>query len=147
MSIARRDYILRMIEQFAQAMARAMGARRSGDLDEAELVVRETADGIFGPMRSMLDALDPLSAATLVADAEKTRVYAALTAEEAEIREARGDAPKARAARRRALELYLEVARGERAIEPRTRDAIAALRGGVDEARLGARYREQLGRL
>ncbi len=147
MSIARRDYILRIIEQFAQALARIMGARRSGNLDEAARLLKETADGIFGSTRSMLDALEPASAATLLSSADKTRIYAALTAEEAELAAARGDAAKARAARRRALELYLEAVRGAQAIEPETREAMAALRGEVDESRLGARYREQLQRL
>lgn len=147
MSIARRDYILRMIEQLADVLARAMGLRRGGKLDEAERLVRETADGIFGSTRGMLDALDAASAATLLSSPEKTRAYAALTAEMAEIHEARGQAAKARVVRRRALELYLESARGAGQIDERTREAITALRAGVDEAKLGARYRDALGRL
>lgn len=147
MSIARRDYIVRMIEQFAETLGRILGARKRGDLDEAERLLRESADGIFGSTRSMLDALDPASASALLGSPEKTRIYAALTAEEAEILAARGNAPKARTAHRRALELYLESVRGPSAIDPRTREAITALRGDVDEERLGARYREQLARL
>lgn len=147
MSIGRPDYILRIIEQFAQALARILETRKSGDLDEAERLLRETADGIFGATRSMLDALAPSSAATLLSDRNKTQIYAALTAEEAEIRALRGDDAKARAGRRRALELYLEAVRGAPEIDPLAREAIAALRTGVDEERLSARYREQLARL
>lgn len=147
MSIARRDYVLRMIEQLSAAMARVVGLRTSGKLDEAERLLRETAGGIFGPMRDMLDALDAASAAMLLSSPEKTRIYAELTAEMAEIHAARGAAVKARAGRRRALELYLLALPGEGEIDHRTREAIGALRAGVDEARLDARYREALARL
>lgn len=147
MSIGRRDYILRMIEQIAESLARIAGLRKGGDLDEAARLLGETADGIFGSMRSALDRLDAASAARLLSTREKIRAYAALTAEGAAIHEARGDAAKARVKRRRALELYLEAQQGEPIVDPRTRAAIDALRAGVDEAKLGARHREALARL
>jgi len=149
MSIRQRDYILRMIEQLSEAIARIAGARGAGKHEEALLIVRETADGILGPMRSMVEALDSASAAVLLSSAEKVGAYAALVAEEAATREAMGEARGASAGYRRALELYLESARMAMGgtTDARAQEAIGRLRGKVDERRLGARYQEALASL
>lgn len=146
MSIARRDYILRLIEQFAEMLGRIVGLRKSGKLDEAEKLVRETADGIFGSLRSMIDNVDPATAANLLASREKIVVYAALTLEQAEIAAAKGENRRATSRRRRALELYLEASRlGE--LDARSRANVDALRASLDVANLDQRYREWLERL
>ncbi|WP_437735030.1 hypothetical protein [Sorangium sp. So ce1335] len=141
MSIRQRDYLLRMIEQLAEAVGRIAGLRRAGQLDEAELLVRTTADGLFGPMRDMLDRLDAAGAATLLGDHEKVGAYAALCAEQAEILELRGRAAQALAERRRALELYLEAVSRAPGGNPRAQEGALALLGQVDAARLPERYR------
>jgi hypothetical protein len=146
MSIARRDYIMRLIEQFAQVLARIMGLRKEGKLDEAQQLVNETAEGIFGSLRSMIDKVDASTAAGLLGVHEKVTVYAALTAEEAEIAAMRGDTRKAQARRRRALELYLEAStKGGLGGDSRAR--IESLLQWVDRERLDTRYRELLERL
>jgi len=146
MSIHRRDYIMRLIEQFAQVLARIMGLRKAGKLDEAQILVNETADGIFGSLRSMIDKVDASTAAGLLGGREKIAVYAALNAEEAEIAALKGDGRKAQARRRRALELYLEASRlGE--LDAHSLAAIELLRQAVDVDRIDARYREWLERL
>jgi len=141
MSLRQRDYILRMIEQLAEAIGRIAGLRRAGQLDEAELLVRTTADGLFGPMRDMLDRLDAAGAATLLGDHEKIGAYAALCAEQAEILELRGRAAPALAEQRRALELYLEAVSRAPEGSPRAQEAARALLGRLDAARLPERYR------
>lgn len=146
MSIARRDYILRLIEQFAQMLARIVGLRKAGKADEAEKLVRETADGIFGSLRSMIDSVDASTAANLLGAREKISVYAALTTEEAEIAVLKGDGRKAFSRRKRALELYLEASRlGE--LDEHSRANVEALRRFVDERRIDARYRDLLEKL
>jgi len=146
MSMRQRDYMLRMIEQLAEAIARIAGARAAGKLDEANLLVRETADGILGPMRSMLERVDAASAATLLGSRDKLCAYAALVSEEAKNAEAGGDAARARRSFRRALELYLEAgSSGESdAVWP---SAVRALRAVVDEATLAERYRARLAKV
>jgi hypothetical protein len=141
MSLRQRDYILRMIEQLAEAIGRIAGLRRAGQLDEAELLVRGTADGLFGPMRDMLDRLDAAGAATLLGDPEKIGAYAALCAEQAEILDLRGRAGQALAERRRALELHLEAVSRAPEGNPRAEEAARALLGRVGAARLPERYR------
>ena len=51
--------------QLAQALERILGLKRAGKLEEALRETRATADGIFGLIRSTLDALDERSASSL----------------------------------------------------------------------------------
>lgn len=146
MSIQRRDYILRLIEQFAEMLGRIVGLRKSGKLDEAEKLVRETADGFFGSLRSMIDNVDPATAANLLASREKIAVYAALTFEDAEIAEARGQTARAAGRRRRALELYLEASRLG-VLDAHALTNVGVLRKRVDVAKLEDRYRELMDKL
>jgi hypothetical protein len=147
MSIMDRDYILKMIRQLAQALARIMRLRTSGELEEALLLVRTTSEGLFGPLARTLPELDAASAASLLGSRERIDAYAALTAEEAAIHETKREAKRARALHRRALELRLEAARLPGELGEEARAAIAELRAKVDEPRLDARYRSALARL
>ncbi|MCC6553881.1 MAG: hypothetical protein IT372_12800 [Polyangiaceae bacterium] len=143
MAIRQRDYILRMLEALADAIARAAGARQGGRLDEAEQLVRETADGIFGPVYGMVEQLDALGAARVLGDPSKVLAYAALTAEQAAIDDVRARRP----AYRRALELYLEAVEMGAPLDDRTRAAVLALLSRVNESRLSDRHRKMLERL
>jgi hypothetical protein len=147
MSMVERDYILRMIQQLAQALARVLGLKRAGKLDEALAAVRETADGIFGPLLRTVDALDAQSAASLLGSREKIDAYAALTEEEGSIHALKGDERRAGACFRRALTLYLEAAWKGPEISEKERAAIHALREKVDHTRLAPRYQKALAEL
>jgi hypothetical protein len=148
MSIAERDYIIRLIARFAEALARMVRHREQGELSEALAVAKETADGIFGPLATALDELAPAGVVLMLHDADKAAIYAALGAERAEVAEAMGRGRAAAAGRRRALEIYLEALALAPASE-RLLGAIEQLRPHVDAAALDARYLrllEQLGR-
>jgi hypothetical protein len=144
MSLVERDYVLRMIQLLARAIARILGLREAGKLKEALEEVQTTADTIFGSMRSTLDVIDPQSAARLLTNGEKIEAYATLTAVEASIRDLMGDAELARSGERRALSLYLEALVLEGRLSDDARAAIGALRGRVDESTLPQRYQEAL---
>jgi hypothetical protein len=144
MSIGRKDYILRMIEQLSAVLAQVVGLKEAGKLDEALRLVRETADGIFGPLLRTLDEVDSATAASLRGDSQKVAAYATLLAEQGNIHERKGDARRARADHRRALELYLERVRLAPPLDDQTRAAIQTLRTKVDEGRLAERYRNAL---
>jgi hypothetical protein len=145
MSLVERDYVLRMIQLLARAIATIFGLKQAGKLEEALEEVQTTADMIFGSMRSTLDAIDPQSAARLLTSGEKIETYATLTAEEASIRELMGDATRARRSELRALSLYLEALIFEGRISDDARAAIGNLRNRVDESTLSQRYQEALG--
>lgn len=108
MSIARRDYILRMIEQLAAAIARIAGLRVSGRHDEALEVLRETQNGLLGPLQPMIGRLDAASAVAMLGDASKIEAYLRLLAEEAAIYSAMRDGEKAGRVLRRLLALGRE---------------------------------------
>jgi hypothetical protein len=144
MSLVERDYVLRMIQLLARAIARILGLKQAGKLEEALEEVETTADTIFGSMRSTLDAIDPQSAARLLTSGDKIEAYATLTAEEASIRELMGDATRARSGERRALSLFLEALILEGTVSDDARAAIGDLRDKVDESTLPQRYQEAL---
>jgi hypothetical protein len=108
MGMIQRDYVLRLIQQLAQALARIAGLKRSGQLDEALDDVGTTLDDLLGPLRQTLDAIDARSAARLLTDRERIEAYALLTAEEASILELMGHRARAGAGAQRALALLLE---------------------------------------
>jgi len=108
MGMIQRDYVLRLIQQLAQALARIAGLKRSGQLDEALDDVGATLNDLFGPLRQTLDAIDARSAARLLTDRERIEAYALLTAEEASILELMGHRARAGAGAQRALALLLE---------------------------------------
>jgi hypothetical protein len=130
MSLRQRDYILRMIEQLAQALGALAGLRRAGKHDEAAELWQTTADGLFGPLLPMLDRLDAPSVALLLNDRDKLIAYAALVAERAAISEARGMISSS-ADHRRALALYLEAARSG-PLDARSLADVASLRSKID---------------
>ena len=51
MSIVQRDYLMRMIEQCAQAIAEIGALIRAGEFDLALIVVRKTSDLVLGNLR------------------------------------------------------------------------------------------------
>ena len=144
MGVHERDYILRLIQLLAQAVARIFGLKRAGKLDEALEAVSLTVDEIFGTLRITLDAIDPQTAAMLLADHERLKAYALLTAEEASILELMGNAARAKGGYIRALLLYLEMAIREEKPHEDVSAAIAHLRHAVDESKLPQRYRDAL---
>jgi hypothetical protein len=146
-SLTRRDYLLRMIEQFTNAMSRITGARLDGDPDAALLLARETADGILGPLGPMLDRLDAASARALLGDDTRLRIYAALTAEQGRAHALKGEAARAQTELRRALELYLEALPPHGAIAEDVGRPITELRVEVDVAKLSPAYQRTLARV
>jgi hypothetical protein len=146
MSFERKDYILRLIKELAQVIARLSGLKQQKKHDEALLLVRETSDAIFGPLRSIVESVDSISAAGLLGGGEKIVAYARLVAEEAAIHADRGDERRASAGRVRALELFLEATRVDAAIDEETRGVIEGLVVAVGEARLSERHTRALSR-
>ncbi|HKF74864.1 MAG TPA: hypothetical protein VKF59_01875, partial [Candidatus Dormibacteraeota bacterium] len=102
-----RDYIERLIEQCAEAISRMLAFRRAGELDVALRIVGETGDRLLGPLRPVLERMEPGSAVDFVGSFElgRIRIYAALVGEEGLIHQARGDAALASARSSRSLEL------------------------------------------
>ena len=112
MSVVQRDYLVRMIEQCAQAIGEIVALVRAGGFDMALIVVRRTHDLVLGNLGPVFDRLDAASVVDLIGkhDLDRVRMYAALLSEEGTIRELRGEAPRAQYCFRRALDMYTAVA-------------------------------------
>ena len=108
MSIVHRDYLMRMIEQTAAALAEIAALIRAGDFDLALVVVRKTSDLVLGNLLPVFERLDAASVVELIGkyDLDRVRMYAALLAEEGTIRERRGEVLRAQYSFSRALDLY-----------------------------------------
>ena len=144
MSIQERDYLKKLIEQFAAALARIAGLKNEGKLEDAEDCVHSAAEEAFGALASTLDSLDAKSAAEVLGHRQKLGIYAALTGELADICARDGRQKHARSKYRRALELQL----ASLAVYPegteQTKTAIRALRAKLVLDDLPAELRSAL---
>ena len=110
--MVQRDYIVRMLEQFAQAIGEIVALVRAGEFNLALILVRRTQDLVLGNLGPVFERLDAASVVDLIGrhDLDRVRMYAALLSEEGSIRELRGEAPRAQYCFSRALDLYDAIA-------------------------------------
>jgi hypothetical protein len=144
--IERRDYIERLIEQAAAAIAAMLGLRQAGRLDAALQVVREAEGRLMGPHGAMLERLEAGSAVSVVGP-DLVRAYAALVGEEGVLHGARGDSASAFLCCRRSLELYAALSLAGIRLEPAERERVAVLHRSIDIDQLAAAYRDEIRRL
>jgi hypothetical protein len=85
------DYLLRAIEELAQAVARIVRSLRGGDIQQAEQELSQSYDALLGADRVFLDMVDAGTLANLLGSPAKVRVLAQLSALEAELARRRGD--------------------------------------------------------
>jgi hypothetical protein len=137
-SIVQRDYLMRMIEQCAAAIAEIAMLIRAGEFDLALIVVRKTSDLVLGNLGPVLDRLDATSVVDLIGshDLDRVRMYAALLGEEGAIRERRGEATRSEYCFNRAFDLYEAISRSGARLTTADRERMEVLRPKV-EARGG----------
>ena len=98
-----RDYLQRLIEQLAAAIARSLGAAKDGHADEALRMLDDAWRANVGMRRSDAARLDGATLQLMLGD--KTPLVARLFEAQALIEDGRGDAVEAALARRRAMAL------------------------------------------
>ncbi|MBK6697952.1 MAG: hypothetical protein IPG50_38050 [Myxococcales bacterium] len=98
-----RDYLQRLIEQVAATVARALGAAKDGQAEEALRILDEAWLANIGMRRSDAVRLDGATLQLMLGD--KTPLAARLFEAQALIEDGRGDAVEAALARRRAMAL------------------------------------------
>ena len=149
MSVVRRDYIERMIEECAQALIQVVDLVRAGEFDPALLLLHRTVEVVLGPLRPAFERLDVSSAVSLLGPLEldRVRMYAALLGEEAAVRDLRGQAAKADECRRRAIELYVAVYLAGGRLMGADWERIAMYGPKIDVGTIDPRYREAFQRM
>jgi len=135
-SIVQRDYLVRMIEQVAAAVAEIAALIHDGEFDLALIVVRKTSDLVLGNLLPVLERLDATSVVDLIGkyDLDRVRMYAALLAEEGTIRERRGETPRAQYCFSRALDLYDAISESGARLRTADWERIDTLRPKVEAA-------------
>jgi len=101
----REDYLMRMIRQLVDALARIAGFRMRGEYDRAMAEVGRAWEDLGVP-RELVTAADGPTLASLLREPDRLRVAAQLLAEEAHVMSARGDPLNAGVLRLRAVELF-----------------------------------------
>lgn len=100
----RDDWVKRVIQELAAAIAAAVGRSRAGSPDEALKELQRTGDRELGMPRSTIDRLEPRSV-MLVLGKERTGVLIQLLEGEAEVLDAADRSTEAEKRRTRAREI------------------------------------------
>lgn len=138
-SMFREDYFMRLVRQFAEALASMLRLRERGE----HIAALEVADRLYEELltipRAVIDRVDTPTLTGLLGRPDRIRAAAMLFWEEGHIYKAQGDPLTAFARYRRAHELFLEA----RALDPREEDdaAVLELSRVVPAEQLDPRYR------
>lgn len=127
----RKDYIERLIEQFAAAFASLLKLRRERRTEEAQQLIRDTAQSLLGMEYSTLTMADAASTARLLGHPLRVVALARLVAEEGELLHEKGESARAALRRRLALELLLEAQTMGATLEGEDARVLAELREKV----------------
>jgi hypothetical protein len=88
--VLRDDYLMRMVRQLAQALARIAGLRNAGLLDQAERELDRALASLGGIDPRLAEQADAATLLSLVQDPARRDALARLLAERDAIRAARG---------------------------------------------------------
>ena len=145
MSLVQKDYILRLIESLAAAVARVRKRKEAGDLVGARRELDMAIGELLGPSARLAPMMDSRTASQLVGDGRRVAAWATLLREDADLLHLMGRDADAVATERRALELLLEVWLRDRELAPDALAALEDLRTRVGAELLDAHYHEALG--
>jgi hypothetical protein len=111
---SRDDWLLRELRQLGAVLARMLGLRNGGQLQEAVQTLDDAEGELLGPLAQVAPRLDAATAAHMVAEPRRIAAWARLLHERAELLRLAGDPAGADAAAGRARELAAEArARGQ----------------------------------
>ena len=140
----RKDYIERMIQQFAAAISAILKLRREKKTEEAQQVLSDTALSLLGMEYSTLTMADAASTAKLLGQPLRVKVLARLVAEDGELLEQKGEHARASVRWGLALELFLEAQVQGTKFEGEDAEVFAELRRKVAPALLSERHQRLL---
>ena len=134
------DILLRQLRAVAVILARILGLRQSGQLEEARAALDDAYGLLLDPRDYLVRRVDARTAAQILSAPERIAAYAYLVYEEAALAR---DAAQVTALRQRALELALEAAlRGSE--DARIRELVLEAARSFDARRLGGNHRAAL---
>lgn len=140
MAIVERDWVMRLVRQLAELLARVLRLIEQGRPDEAAAALEAACPSLLGVDYRPLLLVDSASAAALLGDPRKMAAFAQLLAADARVAAARPDEALARSRRQHALEMLLE-ARQRGALDESSAGLLVELENAVDPSLLPPRYR------
>ncbi len=144
MALVQRDYILRLIQQVANAIARLLKRKADGDVVGARREAHQAIVELLGAGASMALMADSRTAAHLVGDGRRLRLWCQLLDHDRELLQLMARPAEAAAVDRRIVELLLESWTREPEWDDETRALFSAARGRGAAEQLDAAYRLQL---
>lgn len=127
----RKDYIERLIEQFAAAFAALLKLRRERKTEEAQQLIRDTALSVLGMEYSALTMADAASTARLLGHPLRVVGLARLVAEDGDLHHEQGEHARATLRWGLALELFQEAQAMGATLEGEDARVLAELRKKV----------------
>jgi len=140
-----RDYVMRLVKQLAGALARVMGLRKAGKLEDALQLLGETQKELLGDADGMVAHVDAQTAARLLVHKDNVLIYAELLATRGDVFTEMHDEKSALRNHLRALEMSLEAQAMGKGSEEKTRELIQRLQPLVNVELLSTRYQDLLG--
>ena len=119
----REDYLIRLIRQLAEVLARAAGFNARKQHDQAIDALQRAWDELLETPRDLLEVVDDATLAELLREPGKMRIAAQLLAEEARATAGKGDPVHAAVLSTRAMRLYASA----RVLDPTEDDDAAIL--------------------
>lgn len=104
----RSDYLMRLIRQLVDFLARISGYNRSGEHDKALSEAARAWDDLFDVPRELVDVTDTPTLAAALREPAQMRAAAQILTEEGKAFTGKGDPLTAALRYRKALELYIE---------------------------------------
>lgn len=147
MPSSQQDYLLRMMQQVAAAIARMLRRKDAGDLIGARQELHAAIGELLGPSAQLAPLMDSRTASGLLSDARMVVSWALLLRQDAELLHLTGHEVAAREVERRALELLLEARMRSVELSAEAWSDLRLLQGRVDPELLTPRYTAALATL
>jgi hypothetical protein len=128
---SREDYLLRIIRQMGAVLARMLGLKNGGQVQEALQTLDDAEGELLGPMAQVVPRLDSATAAHVLGEPQRIAAWARLLHERAGLLRMAGDEAGAALTAGRARELAAEAQARAAGYEKAVRELLGSL---ADEA-------------
>lgn len=124
---SREDFLLRMIRQMGAVLARMLGLKNGGQVQEALQTLDDAEGELLGPMAQVVPRLDSATAAHVLGEPQRVAAWARLLHERADLLRLAGDETGASLVSQRARELAAEAQARAAGYEKAVRELLGPL--------------------